>query len=464
MRQRLAALSLGLLLCAILPAAQAQKATERSKQKLTAESDRAELQQRLTDLRQDITLTETARSQAATALSQADVAISQANRALRELTEEQQQTEQKRQRLQKEHIDLKQRVDAQQTQVAQLIREEYVTGNTDRIKLLLSGDNPNRINRDLQYMGYVSQAQAKLIETLRTDLQAVEHNRADVDNASEELREIAQEQHEQKSVLLKQQAQRATLLAQLSNKLATQNKQASEIERDNERLGILVERLEKLIEAQQKADAIAREQRRQAAIEQEKLRAERVAKAKARVKEAPKTALREAPAASKVNSADAIDADEPPPALVKNELLPDAGGQDAAYPRSFSQLRGRLRLPVRGEMSTRFGSQRGDGPSSRGVFIRAAEGTPIKAVAGGRVVFADWLRGFGNLIIVDHGSQYLTIYGNNQSVLRHPGDAVKTGDVIASAGNTGGNEQSGLYFEMRHQGRAFDPLGWVTIR
>jgi septal ring factor EnvC (AmiA/AmiB activator) len=79
------------------------------------------------------------------------------------------------------------------------------------------------------------------------------------------------------------------------------------------------------------------------------------------------------------------------------------------------------------------------------------------------VVFADWLRGFGNLIIVDHGSQYMSIYGNNQSLLKRAGDIVKAGDPIASAGNSGGNEESGLYFELRHQGAAFDPAGWVKF-
>ncbi|MBC7499913.1 MAG: peptidoglycan DD-metalloendopeptidase family protein, partial [Herminiimonas sp.] len=148
----------------------------------------------------------------------------------------------------------------------------------------------------------------------------------------------------------------------------------------------------------------------------------------------------------------------------KNELAPVASVQEPLSLQSFDGLRGHLRLPVRGELSTRFGSRRSDGPTSKGIFIRAAEGADIKSVAAGRVVFADWLRGFGNLIIVDHGTQYLTVYGNNQSVLRHAGDTVKTGEVIATAGNSGGNEQSGLYFEMRHQGRAFDPLGWVTTR
>ena len=128
----------------------------------------------------------------------------------------------------------------------------------------------------------------------------------------------------------------------------------------------------------------------------------------------------------------------------------------------FASLKGRLRWPLKGDLMARFGARREDGPSWKGLFIRAAEGSEVHAVAGGRVVFAEWLRGFGNLIIVDHGTQYMTIYGNNQAVLKHAGDSVAAGDVIASAGNTGGNAQSGLYFEMRFQGRAFDPLGWVT--
>jgi septal ring factor EnvC (AmiA/AmiB activator) len=121
-----------------------------------------------------------------------------------------------------------------------------------------------------------------------------------------------------------------------------------------------------------------------------------------------------------------------------------------------------LHFPLRGDLVAKFGSKRGDGPNWKGLFIRAAEGTEVKAVAAGRVIFADWLRGFGNLIIVDHGAQYMTIYGNNQAVLKRAGDSVKAGDVIANAGNSGGNEQSGLYFEMRHEGRAFDPLAWLA--
>jgi septal ring factor EnvC (AmiA/AmiB activator) len=74
------------------------------------------------------------------------------------------------------------------------------------------------------------------------------------------------------------------------------------------------------------------------------------------------------------------------------------------------------------------------------------------------------LRGFGNLIILDHGGKYLSIYGNNQAVIKQAGESVNAGDVIASVGNSGGNEQSGLYFELRFQGKAIDPLGWVNLK
>ena len=99
---------------------------------------------------------------------------------------------------------------------------------------------------------------------------------------------------------------------------------------------------------------------------------------------------------------------------------------------------------MRGDVTNRFGSSRSDtGVSWKGLFIRANEGSDVKSVASGRVVFADWMRGFGNLIIVDHGSGYMSLYGNNQAVLKQVGDKVDAGDNIAAVGNTGGNESSG---------------------
>jgi septal ring factor EnvC (AmiA/AmiB activator) len=98
------------------------------------------------------------------------------------------------------------------------------------------------------------------------------------------------------------------------------------------------------------------------------------------------------------------------------------------------------------------------------VFIRAAEGQPVRAIAAGQVVFADWMRGFGNLLIVDHGEKYLSVYANNESLLKQVGDPVAAGEPIATVGATGGSEQSGLYFELRHLGKPFDPLTWVDLK
>jgi septal ring factor EnvC (AmiA/AmiB activator) len=131
----------------------------------------------------------------------------------------------------------------------------------------------------------------------------------------------------------------------------------------------------------------------------------------------------------------------------------------------FSKLRGRLSFPVLGELIGRFGAPRGAaGTEAKGVFIRAPEGQPVRAIAGGQVVYADWMRGFGNLLILDHGEAYLSIYANNESLLKQVGDAVAVGDAIATTGASGGNEETGLYFEMRHLGRAFDPLRWVKLK
>jgi septal ring factor EnvC (AmiA/AmiB activator) len=147
--------------------------------------------------------------------------------------------------------------------------------------------------------------------------------------------------------------------------------------------------------------------------------------------------------------------------VAKSEHLPDEsfGGQP------FAALRGRLRLPVRGELMNRFGAPRHDGGTVwKGLFIRSAHGAEVRAVATGRIVFADWLRGFGNLIILDHGNSYLSVYGNNESLYKAVGHVAQAGEAIASVGNSGGNADSGLYFELRHQGRPLDPTQWINFK
>lgn len=134
---------------------------------------------------------------------------------------------------------------------------------------------------------------------------------------------------------------------------------------------------------------------------------------------------------------------------------------DFASELSFAELQGRLPWPARGFLITRFGASRGGGQLRwNGVVIAAVRGAEVQAVAGGRVVFADWLRGVGLLAIVDHGGGYMTLYGYNQSLFKEVGDWVQAGEPLASVGDSGGRVRAALYFEIRRNGRPVNPEKW----
>jgi len=426
------------------------KSADRTRQKQQAEQERTELRRKLDDLKADIAKTEQARGHAADALATSEQAISNANRKLRELAAEQQRTQQRLQALSQDLRQLESTVTQQRKRLAQMLREQYRAGQEDRLRLLLSGDNPNRIARELRYLGYVSAEQVKAIEKLQQDIAAVEANKADVEEARAELDDIAAEQLEQKALLEKEKRKRKVLVAQLSDKLSAQRKQAGNLVRDEARLSSLVDRLAVLIAQQRKAEeeeARRRARAKAAAAEREKALAEKSrADDKGRTSASNKPATQAKPADRMADRVVDTPPEPPPP--------PDGN--------AFAATRGKGKLPVKGELAASFGAKRADGPNWKGIFIKAGEGSEVHAAGAGEVIFADWMRGFGNLMIVDHGGQYMSIYGNNQSLLKRPGDRVKAGDVIATVGNSGGNEHSGLYFELRHQGRAIDPLAWLN--
>ncbi len=451
--RRLPAAVLVSLLAAIafaLPAAQAAeppKSAERARQKQQAEQERAELRRKLDGLKSDIAKTEKAHGHAADALAESEAAISNANRSLRELAGEQRRTEQKLNALTQDLQQLEAAVAQQRSKLEKMLREQYEAGHDDRVRLLLSGDNPNRIARELRYLGYVSAEQVRAIEKLQRDIAAIEAARADTEDARAALQEIAVEQREQKALLEKEKGKRKALVSQLSGKLSTQRRQAGNLARDEERLSSLVDKLAVLIAQQRKADEEEAKRRAKARAEAAARDRQLAEKSRKDDKVKPGASATSEPAAKSVPR-------KPEPGLA--ELPPPPDGN------AFAALRGKGKLPVKGELTATFGAKRAEGPSWKGIFIKADEGSEVRAAGAGEVIFADWMRGFGNLLIVDHGGQYLSIYGNNQSLLKRPGDQVKSGDVVATVGNSGGNENSGLYFELRHQGRAIDPLSWIN--
>ena len=359
------------------------------------------LRSRIERLRVDIAGAEETRDEARDQLRESERAISGANRALRELAAKRAAAQTELKKLAGQRRETEAGIASRQESLGQLLTLRYLNGEQNHLKLLLSGEHPNRTARELHYYSYISRAQAGFIRALRTSLARLRELEARTREKSAELAAIESEQRRGRNDLLRQQAARRKVLARVSVQLREQHRQVKRLERDESRLSRLVEELGKVI------------------------------------------------------------ASAPPGRGRRNEKVPESAGHDGL----FSGLKGSLRLPIKGELANRFGTPRsGGGPQWKGVFIRSPSGQEVRAVAAGRVVFADWLRGFGNLLILDHGQGYLTIYGNNESVLKLVGEPVRTGDTVATVGASGGNTESGLYFEIRHQGKAFDPMRWVSLK
>lgn len=133
--------------------------------------------------------------------------------------------------------------------------------------------------------------------------------------------------------------------------------------------------------------------------------------------------------------------------------------------RPLAKLKGKLAWPVAGRISMGYGAQLGAGKMrARGVHITTAAGADVHAIARGRVVFADWLRGFGLLLILDHGDGYMSLYGENSSLYKDVGAKVGAGEVVAAAGSSGGQQRTGLYLELRKDGQPLDPGSWFKGR
>lgn len=146
------------------------------------------------------------------------------------------------------------------------------------------------------------------------------------------------------------------------------------------------------------------------------------------------------------------------------EILADIP-PEPANTKAFASLKGQLPWPLSGRIQNQFGATRDRSDLKwNGVILSSDYGTPVHAINNGRVIFSDWLQGYGFIIILDHGNGYMTLYGYNQNLLKQTGDWVTKGDVIATVGDSGGQESSGLYFEIRQQGKPINPKDWCSIK
>ena len=389
------------------------------------------LRQRIDSLRKELSSNEGTRADAADRLRESERQISRLQRQLHDLSSQRSHLQNQLTALETQSRTLASTLAQQQTQLEQLLYRQYLRGDPDSLQLLLNGDDPNQMARDLHYLSAIATARSELMGEIRQTIQQKKTLAAQTRERSSELAEVESEQRKQHSELDKERQAHKALYAEISDKVRSQRREIGALQRDEKRMSQLVERLSRIL-AQQAAAARAAEAQRRKQMEEAARRA----------------AAGKPPAPSS----------EKPGREPENQYVP------APSDGSFAKLKGKLRLPVQGTVSGRFGGAREGGGQWRGVFIRAGNGSPVRAIAKGRVVFAEWMRGFGNLLIIDHGDAYLSIYGNNEALLKQVGQAVQGGDTVATVGNTGGNPESGLYFEIRRQGQPIDPLSWATLK
>ena len=383
------------------------------------------LKQRLQTLQEEFHNTQVDRREAADELRQSERAISSAVRQLRQLDGERQRARTDLQSLTRQAVAAEARIRQQQAHLAQALRAAYLRGQGDALKLMLNGADPNQTARDLRYLAHLSRAQQAMIESLRVDLAQLDVLQQQTRKKSNDLLQLQAAREVEQKILVAEKQQREQVMLKLSEQIRQQRLEISNLKRDERSLTLLVERLNRLM-AQQAEREAARARAAQQAKQSQAEGKDSAAKSRRPVDVNTETPV-------------AFSTDQP-----------------------FSRLKGSLRLPVAGELMNRFGAPREDGGLSwKGLFIRAAQGSAVKVIAAGQVVFSEWLRGFGNLIIVDHGEGYMSLYSNNESLYKQVGERVQPGDPIAAVGNSGGQPDPGLYFEMRHQSRPVNPLLWM---
>ncbi|HDS1734191.1 MULTISPECIES: murein hydrolase activator EnvC [Pseudomonas] len=407
--------------------------------------ERAQTQQQLDATRQDIAelkkvlgKLQEEKSGVQKDLKSTETDIGNLEKQVEALQQELKKTEGELERLDTEKKKLQSARVEQQRLIAIQARSAYQNGREEYLKLLLNQQNPEKFARTLTYYDYLSKARLEQLRTFNETLRQLANVEQDIANQQTQLLTQQGELDSRRQALEGERSKRQQVLAKLNSDMKARDQKLQAREQDQADLGKVLKTIEETLARQARE---AEEARQKALLAQQ---------------EAQKRRQQEALAAAARNEA------EPPKKKALTTLGPMVSGEGANYGGAFSAARGKLPWPVNGRLLARFGDARGGDARAKwdGVMISASTGTQVRAVHGGRVVFADWLRGAGLLVILDHGNGYLSLYGHNQSLLKNAGDVVKAGEAISTVGDSGGQESAGLYFAIRQQGRPSDPAQW----
>lgn len=411
---RLLSLVLCLALLSVFAPAEtsaALKSDATAKQKVQAENRKASVDEKLSELEKKLSAREAENEAAENDLKKADQSISEANRRLRTLKTERSTVEQRLSELRQDGRSVERDLREARSRYEQIMRAQYVHAQRHSWQSLIEGGNPNELARtaaELRYLSLAQQEAAKALTQKQTQIDTVEkETRA----RRAELSRIAREEEENHAKLLDEKRDRQAAVKKLAREIATQQAAIEKLKKDQTRLENLVASIDKRLE-------------RERAAEEAAARAEAAKRA----------------AAAQKN---------------QKPIAPLPSG-------SFAQSKGRLIRPVLGRVAAGFGSRRTGSAVWQGILFSAPEGAEVSACAAGRVVFSDWLRGYGNLLIIDHGGTYMSVYANNESVLKNVGDKVTAGETISTVGTSGASDEPGLYFEIRYKGKPINPQPWLA--
>lgn len=397
----------------------------------TSQRDLEKLQEEIRSTEQRVKLTREQREQKEAELRQAEIEVGALKSNVQSVRDEVNGREGRLRTLQAEKLEREQDRDRLVNLIRGDLQMAQRQGGQDYYKLLLNQENPQTLSRLMKYYGYMQQARAGRVQSLNATLARLDAIAREEEEGVQKLRLLRGDLEQKQNRLTQAQTQRNAAIRTLSAQLESEHEKLQRLRRDERALQSVMDRLAREAESLEQK---AREQR-----ERERREAER------RRQEArpPATA----------------DGRTPPPERQIAPLPPEEPRDVTLVP-----YKGRCPLPVPGGLRSRFGEAREGGLRWNGIVIGAGAGTPVRAIRPGRVAFADYLRGYGLLLIIDHGRGLMSLYGHNQSLQKKAGEMVTGNEVIATVGDSGGNETDGLYFEIRVRGRPSDPASWCAYR
>lgn len=280
------------------------------------------------------------------------------------------------------------------------VKAAYAMGQQDRLKLLLNQKDPALSSRMMMYYEYINRSRLVKLANLQNMVKYLDQLEQDKQVQADQLNQMLAQKKTEQTALDDVKKQRDQLVARLNNGAFSEEEQLSFLRLSENKLIDLLNTLEHDTGQDSSSDNEGGSQ------------------------------------------------EEPLQTTLGNDSFPQLTG-------NFVDLKGKLPLPVRGKISSMANDA-----AWKGVLIGAKEGTEIRAITAGQIVYAGLLKGYGLLVIVEHDNRFMTLYAFNQSLIKHKGDKVQAGDVIATVGQSGGRNKPGLYFEIRHNGKPVDPLLW----